>query len=297
MVGTNSTDYVMATMDHLLFLYDDQSEFYCHPMAHHMGEFLFGYLEGDLRAASDLADYRCARGMMHGILENTIQIENMLHNQDIEDVDIKQRCDDIREYLGKSAQRECAHGIGHSVINIYDYNTTKAVQRCNDFDIKNDIVMCNGGLFMQNMGEYAKNRGGDFSDTSLYYPCNQFETNDAASSMCYRYQANYFLSKTSYNIEESKELCLGIDDKRYIPICMRGIASHLAKNNFADIEKTKIMCDNYPDEYQNQCIKGSIESLTRFVSEDKAEKFCQIIDEKYTDICLIRYMQLLDNRE
>ena len=31
------------------------------------------------------------------------------------------------------------------------------------------------GLFMQNIAEYAENKGGDFDDTDMYHPCNKID--------------------------------------------------------------------------------------------------------------------------
>ena len=117
-----STQSMILTIDELLDLYVD-ADFYCHPPAHHIGEFLNGYLGRDLELASNLSDYRCASGIMHGLVENTIQIENLLEGQDIESVNIKEPCNIIEDALGVRAKNECAHGMGHSIIKIYDYNS------------------------------------------------------------------------------------------------------------------------------------------------------------------------------
>lgn len=293
----SSSQTMLLTIDNLVDLYVD-ANFYCHPAAHHMGEFLYGYLGRDLELASDLSDYRCASGIMHGLIENVIQIENILDGRDIESVDIKESCDIIETSLGVRAKNECAHGMGHSIIKIYDYDTTKAVQRCNEFDDKTMKYMCNGGLFMQNMNEYSKTRGGDFVDSSWYYPCNNINAteNGVSAAMCYRYHANYFLSKTSYDLQSAQSLCMGINDKNYIPICIKGISAHLAKNNFNDLDTTKLMCDTTPTKYKESCIKGAIESLTRFVSEEKAAKFCESFDGEFQVQCQNRMNSLLDSR-
>lgn len=292
-----STQSMLLTIDELLDLYVG-AEFYCHPPAHHIGEFLNGYLGRDLKQASHLSDYRCASGIMHGLVENTIQIENLLEGQDIESVDIEEPCDIIENALGVRAKNECAHGMGHSIIKIYDYNTTKAVQRCDGFDDKNMNYMCNGGLFMQNMDEYSKNRGGDFSNSNLYYPCNEIDAteNANAAALCYRYQANYFLSQTNYDVKNAQSLCLNIDDKNYIPVCIKGISSHLTKNNFNNLDKTELMCITTPAPYQKDCVMGAIESLTRFVSDEKAEEFCNSLDGELLDVCESRMNSLLSNR-
>ncbi len=293
----SSTQTILLTIDELIDLYV-AADFYCHPNAHHIGEFLYGYLDRDLEQASNLSDYRCASGIMHGLIENTIQIENILYDKDIKSVNIKKPCDIIQTSLGNKAKNECAHGMGHSIIKIYDYDTAKAVQRCSDFGDKTMTYMCNGGLFMQNMNEYSQTKGDDFGDASWYYPCNKIDVteNTDAAAMCYRYQANYFLSKTNYDLQSAQSLCLGINDENYIPICIKGISAHLTKNNFNDLDKTQSMCISTPVKYQNACVKGAIESLTRFVSDEKAQEFCQRFDGKLLETCQTRLNSLVNSR-
>ena len=60
----SSTQSILLTLDELVDLYVD-AEFYCHPAAHHLGEFLFGYLNRDLKMASDISDYRCHKSAGH----------------------------------------------------------------------------------------------------------------------------------------------------------------------------------------------------------------------------------------
>lgn len=293
----NSTQTVLLTIDELVDLYVD-ADFYCHPAAHHLGEFLFGYVNRDLKAVSGLSDYRCASGIMHGLVENTIQVENMLDGKSIESIDIKEPCKIVNDALGDNAKKECIHGMGHSLVKIYNYNTTQALKRCSEFDDWREVYMCNGGLFMQNVGEYAENREGDFTKSDMYYPCNQINgtENNEAATLCYRYQANYFLIETNYDLQNTFLLCNGIEDQRYIPVCYKGVAAHLTKDNFNDLDKTELMCISTPEKYQEQCIIGVIESLTRFVSEEKAHEFCQRLDGNLQEKCQTRMKSLLDSR-
>lgn len=293
----NSTGTVFKTIDNLVDLYVD-SDFYCHPQAHHLGEFLFGYSKRDLEKASELSDYRCAYGIMHGLIENTIQIENIVDGRPIEFVDIKKPCQTIKNSLGGEAKMECIHGMGHSLVKIYDYNTTQALQRCNEFDDWQEVFMCNGGLFMENMAEYAENQGGDFKEDDIYYPCNQIDgsENEEAATLCYRYQANYFLYHTDYRLQDAYSFCKGIPDKRFVPVCFKGAAAHLTKDNFDVIDQTYLMCISTPLEYQEYCVIGVIESLTRFVSEEKGEEFCQKLTGDLNERCVSRMNSLLDSR-
>ncbi|MCV0391947.1 MAG: hypothetical protein K5790_01490 [Nitrosopumilus sp.] len=293
----NSTETVFLTLDELIDLYVE-SDFYCHPSAHHVGEFLFGYVNRDLQKAAELSDHRCAAGIMHGLLENTIQIENMLDGKSIESVGIKESCEIVSSALGDEAKKECIHGMGHSLVKIYNYNTTKALERCNEFDDWSEIYMCNGGLFMQNMAEYAKKKGGDFKKSDIYYPCNQINgtENKEAATLCHRYQANYFLIQTDYNLQETYSLCSGIEDTRYIAICYKGVAAHLTKDSFDAVDKALLMCNSTPLKYQEQCVIGAIESLTRFVSDQKAEEFCNGLDNSLKKSCQSRMKSLVDSR-
>ena len=295
--SNSSTQTMLLTIDELVDLYVD-AKFYCHPGAHHLGEFLYGYINRDLSLASDIVDYRCASGMMHGLVENTIQIENMLDGNPIESIDIKKSCEIVNDALGDDVKKECIHGMGHSLIKIYNYNTTQALERCDEFDNWSENYMCNGGLFMQNMAAYAEKKSGDFDKLDMYYPCNQIDStkNTEAATLCYRYQANYFLIQTDYDLQGSYSLCSGIKDQEYISICYKGVAAHLTKNNFNNLDKTQMMCMSTPVKYQEQCVIGAIESLTRFVSEEKAQEFCQGLDDKLQETCQFRMNSLLDTR-
>lgn len=189
---TNSTQTVFLTIDELVDLYVG-ADFYCHPAAHHLGEFLYGYVNRDLRKASHLSDYRCASGIMHGLIENNIQIENMLDGTPIEKVDIEEPCRIVRDSLGDEAQNECIHGMGHSLIKFYNYNTTQALERCNEFDDSNEIYMCDGGLFMQNIGEYV--------DTATTYYDSEVSTVDFVGTQGVDTINQWVANKTSNKIK------------------------------------------------------------------------------------------------
>lgn len=294
---SHSKQTVLLTIDELIDLYE-AADFYCHPSAHHIGEFLYGYVNRDLKMVSELSDFRCASGIMHGLVENTIQIENMLDGKPVESIDIQESCETVNEALGDNAKNECIHGMGHSLVKIYNYNTTQALERCDEFGNWRETYMCNGGLFMQNIAEYAKKKKGDFSQSDVYHPCNKIDgsENREAATLCHRYQANYFLIQTNYHLESAYSLCSGIEDARYIAVCYKGISAHLTKDNFDDLDKTQLMCMSAPEKYREACVIGAIESLTRFVSEQKAKEFCDSLDSKLKERCDDRMNSLLDNR-
>ena len=91
-------------------------------------------------------------------------------------------------------------------------------------------------------------------------------------------------------------MCSGIDENPYTAVCYKGIAAHMTKDNFDDIDKTQAMCLATPTKYQEACVTGAVESLTRFVSEQKAEEFCHRLDESLEEQCISRMDSLLDSR-
>lgn len=290
--NTNSQQ-VLETIDELLTLYT-QADFYCHPIAHHIGEFLYGYLHRDLDAAAHYVDSRCASGVLHGLVENTIAIENLLNDTPIDQVDYVAPCIKIGNALGEHAKSQCIHGMGHSIIRAYDYDTVKAVKECEKYSDKSEQFMCRGGLFMQNMKKYSDEKGGDFDASDIYYPCDKHEEKNA--DLCYRYSSQYFLINNNYNATDTFRKCDGIENPTFVEWCYKGTGSHLAVQYFYDIDKTAKMCDLGNADYKKSCITGAIESITLYVDEKYAPLFCDMLDSDYKQGCTTRMEQILASK-
>lgn len=290
---TASTNQTLDTIDELLTRYVE-ADFYCHPMAHHIGEFLYGYLERDLDIAAKYVDSRCASGILHGLVENTIAIENLLHDTPIDQVDYVEPCNKIGEQLGEHAKLQCIHGIGHSIIKVYDYDTVSAVKECDNYKTTSEQFMCRGGLFMQNMKKYSDEKGGDYDSSDVYYPCNKHDERHA--DLCYRYSSQYFLINNDYNATDTFRLCDGIKDADFVGWCYKGTGSHLANEYFYDLEQTVNLCDLGNPEYKEWCIKGAIESITLYVDEDYGPLYCNEIDSEFRHDCMTRMKQILNSK-
>lgn len=288
----NSTKQtVLNTIDELITLFEN-GDFYCHPNAHHVGEFLYGFVERDLDIASRYVDSRCASGVLHGLVDNTIAIENLLYDTPVDEVDYVAPCETIGEKLGAHAKLQCIHGIGHSIIKIYDYDTIEAVKECHTYEKTSERFMCRGGLFMQNMKKYTDDKGGDFDDSDIYYPCNKLDDSDA--DLCYRYKSQYFLINNNYNATDTFRLCNGIGDPDFVGWCYKGAGSHLAKEYFYDIDRTAALCNLGNEEYYPLCVKGAIESIMRYVSPDYGPLYCEKIDPVLKNDCIKRMNEIRD---
>ena len=287
---TENKTAVLKAIDDLVSIYEDGS-FSCHPNAHHVGEFLLGYVHGNFSETIPYIDSRCAAGVMHGLVENTISIQTLLYAKSISEVDIVSPCNQIDSSIGYDAKVECIHGMGHSLTKAYDYDVIKAEKSCAIYNDNTERYMCQGGLFMENINKYWDDKTGDFDAKDPYYPCNQI-TDRQAASLCYRYQALYFLENHNFEPQVAFTMCDKIGDKEFVEYCYKGASTHMASRYFEDIEETAYMCINVKKELQPACVKGAIESITKFVAVDLGDDFCYMMPDDLEEKCFERKSQL-----
>ena len=143
----------MATFVELISRYhQSQQNFRCHTVAHHLGEWVYGYtqnLEESLQYADPLS---CGGGLYHGIFENYFSIQ-LFEDIDPEQVEIKHLCDDLGERYSLD-MLQCIHGLGHGLLILYNNDIFDAVKRCEDFDLNVKRNSCANGILMQNVLNY-----------------------------------------------------------------------------------------------------------------------------------------------
>ena len=164
---------VMATFKEIISLYHKkQVNSRCHNIAHHLGEWVYGYtqnIEESLQYADPLS---CGGGIYHGVFENYFSIlnfEGVVPKQ----VEIKHLCDSIEGDYYSLDMTHCFHGIGHGLMHLYGYDVFNAVKRCEDFDSNLEQNSCANGVFMQNVLKNFETGEGDFDKGDILYPCNE----------------------------------------------------------------------------------------------------------------------------
>ena len=138
----------------------DKSNYKCHETSHHLGLWLYGYAT-NLDEAIQYVEMLCGGGLFHGVFQNYFMTQKF-NNIPPDEIGVVGLCS---KYEENSIDRwQCIHGIGHGLINVYDYDVFAAVSRCEELKPGLDQISCSKGTFMQNVVHYYETGKGDFDE-------------------------------------------------------------------------------------------------------------------------------------
>jgi hypothetical protein len=268
---TESRQVVLGTFSDLVSLYDE-SNYPCHETAHHLGMWLYGYTS-NLEESLSYADHLCDGGVFHGVFQNYFAAEH-LHNLDPNQISITHLCSESLKGINLIDGWNCIHGIGHGLTELYDYNTTAAVDRCNQFEPEWVQITCSKGVFMENEDHYVKTRTGDFDKNNIYYPCDR--TIQKYAPECYHYHAQYLLSKNNFNVTASFDQCDEISPVQLAKYCYHGIGRGLSAISYRNVEQGIADCYlGKQSSYYTNCLEGMVRSILKLRSDmDAGFQFC-----------------------
>lgn len=272
---------VMDTFVELLSLYHEkQVNARCHSIAHHLGEWAYGYtknLEESFQYADPLS---CGGGIYHGIFENYFSVLNfevVVPDQ----VEIKNLCNTLEENFYSLDMTHCLHGLGHGLLLLYDYDVFNAVQRCEDFNTNQEQNSCANGVFMQNVLKYYETGEGRFDPDDILFPCNEIITRFAPS--CYIWQGAYILKQRDFEVYSSFRECDKINQD-FIKYCYYGIGAELETDAAGKMELALLYCQAGNLNYHKFCFRGMV-MKTSFVYLDNGFGFCGLVPEQFKEDC------------
>ena len=278
----NQDEFLAITSEIITAL--EQDNFYCHDDAHHIGNFLYEYFDGNIVAALANTDHRCGNALIHGVVENHLPDQINSQNIALENLDITTVCDEIggndKSYLGM----QCVHGIGHSLTTVYDFDVIEAVLRCDEFQTKREQTMCSDGVFMENSIEEYNTGGGNFDENNMFYPCNQVV--QRYHEKCFVYQGSQILERNNYSPEPAIQVCkvLPSNDERW---CIFGVINHMTIINFYEVDKTAALCKGMKNlDYQEMCIDLAISNIVLYVDPELGDDFCSEFSHEQKKMCL-----------
>ena len=178
---TVSRQLVLGTFLDLVQLYDENN-YSCHHEGHHLGMWLYDYTR-NLKEALNYATVLCGGSVYHGIFQSYFGGEQFVHNVDKNQIMITHLCPVGQENVTWLHERDCIHGIGHGLVKLYNYNTTAAVDRCNEFIPLWAQSACSRGVFMENNEYFFETGKGDFDKNDIYSPCDR--TTEKFAPQCY----------------------------------------------------------------------------------------------------------------
>ena len=273
---------VMATFMELLSVYHEkQVNFRCHKIAHHLGEWVYGYtknLEESFQYANSLS---CGGGIYHGIFENYFSIlkfEGTVPDQ----MEIKNLCNKLKSDSYSFEMAQCLHGTGHGLLPLYDFNVFNAVKRCEDFNTNLEQNSCANGVFMQNVLKYFETGEGDFDQNDMLYPCNEMISQFVPT--CYIWQGAYILKQRDFEVYSSFRECEKINQE-FIKYCYYGIGGELESDAGGKMELALSYCQagNIPS-YHKFCFRGMV-MKTSMVYLDNGFGFCALVPDEFKEEC------------
>jgi hypothetical protein len=293
----------------------------CHEIGHHLGMWLNAYV-GDPVEALELAKQQCGGSIFHGIIQNYLQIQKF-KNVSLNDIDIHEICSKYKNNPSFINRWQCLHGLGHGLIDIYDYDTQSAVSRCDEFEPGLEQISCSKGVFMQNVVHYTDTGNGDFDENDLFYPCNASPSKYRPP--CYHYQITYMAFKSggiTVQIPDAFDICDDISPEEEIKYCYYGMGRQMQARAYLDWDRALFLCQlgdkkdlhsyciegmlmtlvngntnpsagfffckSLPLEFKNTCYDGLGKWITMLSSDhDERQNLCSMAENKnYSDICM-----------
>ncbi len=252
----------------------------CHQLTHRIG-----------RAAGELADVDaldqgsslCASGYYHGVMQAVMGALGAAGAADA----AAAICDGIREADRHSADHyNCAHGLGHGFMEVYDSGVTESLAGCRRLDGQWEREKCSGGVFMENvtaMDDPARPSTSLRPDDPLY-PCTAIARHYA--DQCYDWQITYAVYVTDADFTEVFALCAG-QERSARAACYRGVGGDvLQQSKFITDEDgreetLRRLCLLGPDAVaRRSCIAGAVTNMFRDYTdgENQAEGLCEALD-------------------
>src|ERR671918_119860 len=281
---TESRQVVLGTFLDLVQLYDE-NYYTCHDPAHHLGMWLYSHTTNLKEAISYAKPLLCGGAVLHGIFQSYFLLDQVqtidqnqtghhIHNVDknqtghVNNVDknqimITNLCPVGQEDVNWIYERDCIHGIGHGLAELYNYNTTAAVDRCNEFESEWAQSACSRGVFMQNMLRYLETGEGNFDKNDIYFPCDK--TVEKFAPQCYYYHVPYLLIRNGgYNLIATFGQCDNISPSEFAKYCYQGIGRILQRIVYENAEQAIAYCYlGNQSSYHNDCLTGLLRTILK----------------------------------
>lgn len=263
----------------------------CHGAGHPMGMVIYSRLQKigpALKACRDA----CNSGCMHGVFMEAFapghqhvhgQGTALEEKQQVLLASLKSKVPTLcteENLVGMYKPGDCAHGVGHAVIHILDYDIPASMEQCRLFRLYAMEYYCATGAYMQYVNSHDAR---DSKNRPLFYPCDSNEYPAA----CFRYKMVHVfrrLYQGGGRLETIAKKCLELAEK-YQWGCFHGIGNAnmgilaSGRRTFSDI------CGFGSGEDQYACIDGVMERLGKFHSQ-VVDVRCRVLEGWKKDLCL-----------
>ena len=271
---------VLQTLSDITSAYAEVG-YYCHGPAHHLGMFLYETTQNLTKTLEFAAKRDCGGAMYHGGIENYFLSEMILNKGDADEIEFTHICVTLADDAKKMKRVECAHGIGHGLAKVYDYDVFSGVKRCDELSDPTERRICYEGLFMANVVAYTEIGGGTFDKDDLFYPCNKLD--DKYAGACFYYHASYILDKRT--TKAAFEECDKVKPEVSLIFCYMGLGRQTSPSFFDNIQGIVQICEEGIPEYQRYCYQGALIVIADHRGFEDSFEACKVFPELFKMDC------------
>jgi len=237
--------------------------------------------------ALGLAKQQCGGSIFHGVVQNHLQLQKF-NGVPLNDIDIYEVCSKYKDDTAFINRWQCIHGLGHGLIDIYDYDTRSALIRCEEFELRLEQISCGKGVFMQNQVHWTETKTGDFDEIDLYYPCNAAPSKYMPT--CYHYHINYMSIKSGgikIQIYDAFDICDKISPEEMIKYCYYGLGRQLQSRTFLDWDRALFLCQQGDrQDLHSYCVEGMLMTLVNGDTDPSyGFSFCEGLPLEFKQTC------------
>jgi len=251
----------------------------CHELTHAIGRAAADLYGDDIASTYSRGDNFCASGYYHGALETIVA--NIGADKILDEVD--DICADPREQNRYLNYRNCAHGIGHGFMGLYENELFESLEACGVLSKEFEKDQCSGGVFMENMMDEDKpsNPSKYLKADQPFYPCTEVKTE--YKTQCYQRHTVYALKKQGNDFAKVFDLCGKVEDG-YRSHCYYGLGFNAVNQSTrngttdeAQAEFTRELCMlGQDDAARAPCLKGAVRQFIFYYDSDvQAKALCE----------------------
>lgn len=257
----------------------------CHSEAHALGAEIQERVQ-DITVGLQVCRDGCYSGCMHGILMEAFSAARDPNdpeghvNTDLARPMMNDLCAKNAVMTASYSPGDCAHGVGHALMFLVEYDIPEALSLCEEFDLPAMDYYCATGAYMQYMGEREKQ---DAKERSILYPCDTY----AYPAACARYKMVHVLRRHLREkrlITELVSECEKLTGKFRLG-CFHGLGNGaMGRIRSGKLHISDVCLSGSPED-QFVCIEGAMERMAKYHRE-RAQKVCAELEGKNRKTCL-----------
>jgi hypothetical protein len=254
----------------------------CHSEGHDLGKVIFARVR-DIGQSLHICGDGCHSGCMHGVVMEALTTGGLAGPSQIDRGGIGRLLQDLCRQTEAMTENyspgDCAHGVGHALTVVTDYDVGRALAGCKAAGEVPLQYYCATGAYM----EYVTERDAeDAKAKGWFYPCDSF----AFPAACARYKMVHVARRhheAGRGTAALRQQCVKLEGSRRIG-CFHGLGNALMPMIARGEVSLNQACLGLVDAEERACIDGAIERMAKF-HEARARQVCEAVGGVPGRIC------------